>query len=288
MADYLRFRVTAAKAGVSMALLALIGGLAARGESAPAAVNATPAASTGLFLKLGGITGNARTSFLKLEQKVRGIDDTLASLEHKLARSYYTEAKVNSTFLKIRDAGAQYLKIRSADTSFLKIDDAAKIYLTSSDAGARFLKIDGTAANANALGGQAPGAFFQGRGNVVSGAVSFGDGSVHPLLSTPGGIIVVSVAANADQFQLTIHNGTNASLPAVQNVDGGTPAAITLAPGDTVLPAVQRSVADQVQLQVFPNAGAGFNNVMSLLVSLERAVGQTQTAVVGQLFTGGV
>jgi hypothetical protein len=68
MADYIRFRLTAAKAGASMALLALIGGLAARGDASPPTLNAVPAkASTGSFLKLGGITGNAKTSFLKIQ-----------------------------------------------------------------------------------------------------------------------------------------------------------------------------------------------------------------------------
>ncbi|MGZ4173456.1 MAG: hypothetical protein ACXVQR_03145 [Solirubrobacteraceae bacterium] len=285
MADYLRFRVTAAKAGVSMALLALIGGLAARGESAPATVNATPAASTGLFLKLGGITGNARTSFLKLEQKVRGIDETLASLEHKLARSYYTEQTVNSTFLKIKDAGAQYLKIRSADTSFLKIDDAAKIYLTSSDAAAKFLKLDGTAANANALGGQAPSAFFQGRGNVVSGATSLASGAnPNPatVLRDSHGIIAVLLSGNADQTQFQITN--NSSVPLEAITDGST-APLTLAPGvPALLPAVQHQNAGEFTVQIMPSGA--FNQVVTLVLGVTPAFADGSVKASGQMLIG--
>ena len=47
MADYVKFRLAAAKTGVSMALLALVGGAVERAEANPTAV---PARAGGLFL----------------------------------------------------------------------------------------------------------------------------------------------------------------------------------------------------------------------------------------------
>jgi hypothetical protein len=280
MADYIRFRLTAAKAGASMALLALIGGFAARGDAAPATVNAIPAkASTGSFLKLGGIKGNAKTSFLKIEQKVLKIDSALASLQHKLATSYYSAQKIDSTFLKIK----------SANSTFLKIDDAAKIYLNGSDAAARFLKIDGTAANASELGGQAPGAFFQGRGNVVTGAVTFAPGTTTPLLEDSHGIIAVLITGNADQTQFMINNNSGVPLEAV--VQDQTTAAMTLNQGLNLLPAVQRANngAGELHVQIMP--GGAFNQVVTLILGVAPAfadgsLSATKISATGQMLIG--
>ena len=76
------------KAGVSMAFLALIAGLAERAHSGPTTVNARPAAAVDYFLKLDGIKGEAKTGFLKLELKIFSLDGALGGLEHKLVSFY--------------------------------------------------------------------------------------------------------------------------------------------------------------------------------------------------------
>lgn len=184
-----------------------------------------------------------------------------------------------TSFLKIKSANANFLKIDTANANFLKIDDA----------NTEFLKIGSTAANSSELGGLTPDAFFQGNGHVVTGSVS----SLAPgntptqLLSLPGGIIVVSVANTIGaELQLTIHNATGVSLPAVQDVGsaaGSATTPITLPAGrDYML--VLSGAAEQVHFQLFP-AGAAFPQVVTLIVSLDNG---GAPSFVAQAFTGGV
>jgi hypothetical protein len=285
MADYIRFRLTAAKAGASMALLALIGGLAARGDASPPTLNAVPAkASTGSFLKLGGITGNAKTSFLKIEAKFVKIDSALSALEHKLATSYYSKHSTDATFLKITDASKKYLKIEDAAKVYLKIDDASKVYLNASDAAAKFLKIDGTAANSSELGGQAPGAFFQGRGNVVTGATSLASGatpSPATVLEDSHGIIAVLITGNADQTQFQIINNSGLTLEAVMD---GVTTPLKLIPGATLLPAVQHQNAGELHIQIMPSAA--FNQVVTLVLGVAPSFADGSVRATGQMLIG--
>jgi hypothetical protein len=243
MAEYIKLRVTAAKAGVTMALLALIGGLAERSQAAtpPRAHQATALN----FLKLRGLTHTISSDFLTVEKKLVKLDSAISSVQKKLLKF---ERGVSSTYLKITDANA------------------------------KFLKADATAVNAAKLGGMTPDAFFQGKGNVVSGAVSNVTDQSQQLLSLPGGISVVSIqtVAGTPGPVLTFHNATGITLNAVGPV-GGQTQAITLKPGDTTvgLPAVQDS-----QFQIFPTSG--FPNVVSILIGLD------QGEAVAQAFTGGV
>jgi hypothetical protein len=247
MAEYVRLRVTAAKAGVTMALLALIGGLAERSRAA------TPArarqASALNFLKLKGLSRTISGDFLKIEKKFVKLDSAISGVEKKLVKF---ERSASSTFLKITDANA------------------------------KFLKADGTAANAAKLGGLTADAFFQGKGNVVSGAVSKLGTGAQQLLSLPGGIIVVSISHSpGGPVTMTIDNATGGTLTAV-GPKGGQVQTITLSPGNNtvdLLPAVQDS-----QFQIFPSAG--FPDVVSILIGLNQ-VGSDFEAV-AQAFTGGV
>jgi hypothetical protein len=269
VAEYIKFRLTAAKVGVSMALLALIAGVAEKASSRPAVVKATPAASD-LFLKLGGITGGVKTALVKLEDKWIKLDTALSKFEHKVTGNYYDKHAINGSFLKIK----------SANASFLKIDDA----------NAKFLPAAGTAANASKLGGLAPDAFVQGHANVVSGAVTVGPGgSAQTLLQVPsatqGGIIVVCrPTPGAAGVQLSITNTTNVTIPAVQDA-GSDPTAVELSPGSTTLKLPPSPAATQMlQLQTFPTSA--LNEVMTLTVSIEPQGALGQTSVVGQMLIG--
>jgi hypothetical protein len=255
MADYVKFRLAAAKTGVSMALLALVGGAVERAEANP---TATPARAGGLFLKLSGIPGDVKTALFKLEDKWIKMNSSLTNFEHKVNRNYYDKATINKTFLKIRDANATYLKIRDAN----------------------FLKPDGTAANSQKLGGLTPDAFVQGRGGIVSGAVASITPTEQTLVSMGDGSVRVGVSSTpgAPGITLTVHNATSALLPAVQLIDGSaTPA--DLKPGANTIQ-VPGGLAHEVQFQLFPNQQAGFSNVVSILIGLE------PSSAVGQMLIG--
>jgi hypothetical protein len=306
MAERIKFRLTAAKVGVSMAFLALIGGIAEKARSGPPQVNATQSA---YFLKLGGITGEVQNAFLKLELKVLKLDSTLTKLDHKINRSFYSKHKIDLTvlklqkamteYLKLDDANRQYLKIDGANSQFLKINDANSQFLKINDANSQFLKLDGTAANSNKLGGLTPDAFVQGRGGVVTGAAQvLADGSVRTLLGSPDGILSVSVTQDARGFMsLVIHNNGTVNLQAV----AGDPTAVELPAGqDSALiplgtgptgaayPISAKTPAATTHVQIFP-AGS-FSKVVTLTVSADQqqtvAGAPGQVAVVAQMLIG--
>ena len=157
-----------------------------------------------------------------------------------------------------------------------------------SDANNDFLKIDGTAADSGELGGLTPDAFFQGSGNVVSGAVT-ASATAGQLLSLPGGIIVVSVLLlpGNNQVNLQIQNNTGVLLSAVQDrgsgvtqatLDPTTPRTITLQSPELTLQ------SPELTMQIFPNQPA-FPDVVTLIVSSD---GGASPMVVAQAFTDGV
>jgi hypothetical protein len=273
MAEYIKFRLTAAKAAVTMAFMALVGGVVGSAEAKQQGPSATPASfSWGAhYLKLDGLGGASKNVFHKLELKLQ---QTFADVNHTLSTSYYKEHKVDSTFLKIKSASTDYLKIRSANASFLKIEDANASFLKITDATNEFLKLGGTAANSSELGGLTPDAFVQGHANVVSGAASITGGTTQPLLQSPDGMIKVSVAVDGSGNQsLVIHNGHASALTAV--VD---PTAV-----EYQLPAVQDTqialnnvnrngpapVSDptMTHIQIFP--GGSLREVLTLTISTE-------------------
>lgn len=291
MADYIRFRLAAARVGVTMAFVALLAGLA---EKARAATPGGAGASAGLLrpappgtfqrdISTPSVGGLDRVVIQKL-------DSALTSLEHKLNTSFTTTHKLNQTFLKIKSANTEFLKIKSADASFLKIDAANASFLKIDDANNEFLKIDSTAANASELGGLTPDAFFQGAGHVVSGSAAVTQGGpTARLLTLPGEIIVVNavdtVGAN---LELVLQNNSSVGLPAVQDNAGQPPAAPFTIPanGGTVsVPVTTQNGAGQVHIQIFP-AGAAFPDVVTIMVSSENLTGGSTQTLVGQAFTG--
>ncbi len=257
MAEYVRFRLAAAKVGASMALLALVAGVA---EKAQAATRPAVAQTAANFLKLGGLTKTISQDFSKLEKKLIKIDSTIAGVEKNLARNYYKNSQINAKFLKI------------------------------SDANLKFLKVDATAADSNKLGGVPASGFFQGKGNVVSGAVPALTGQSQQLLSLPGGIIVVKATNTPGAGAIiAIHNGTaNTLLGAVSMGDGSVTQALSLkANADTLLPAVQNGNLAEIHLQIFP--GGTFTDVVSILIGLTpNPANNNVPEAVAQAFTGGV
>lgn len=275
MAQYIKFRLTAAKVGVSMALAALIAGIAEKVHAAPPVVQARPAAVDS-FLKLDGVTGQSKTDFLKLENKWNKLNSAFLKLDKQLSTIYHKGA-INSTFLKIDAANTEFLKIDAANAEYLKIADAS----------AEFLKIGGTAANSNELGGLTPDAFLQGHGNVVSGeATVTSPTQSQQLLATPDGTLSVQLQTSDGVPRLNIHNSSNNSLPAVQDLDtvGGTSTTTStpIAPGDNTTDLGR--TGNQVHVQIFP-AGT-FNEVVTLTVSVEPVPSTGGYTAVGQMLLG--
>jgi len=267
MAEYIKFRLTVAKAGVTMALLGLLGGLAQRAAAdQPRTTNAHAAKTISWTPKLSlkGITGNLRASLVTIEKDLssiyakeqKALTSDVSSLKHLI-----TAAKFNS-----------YSKLQSNAT-----------FLSKSDAGKEYLKIDGKAADAAALGGL-PAVQF---GMVGSGAVSFGAGAAaqQTLLTAPGtnnAIIVVCTPVPGSGVKVSISNNTGLLVPAVQDIHGGAPASVSLAAGQTTDLQGFLSGADQLHLQTFPVAG--FNHVLTLTVSSETT--PSGVSLVGQMVSG--
>jgi hypothetical protein len=76
MAEYVRFRMAAARVGASMALLALVAGVADKARAASHPPGAQTAAAK--FLKLGGLTKTISYDFNKLEKKLITLDTAFA------------------------------------------------------------------------------------------------------------------------------------------------------------------------------------------------------------------
>jgi hypothetical protein len=270
MAEYIKFRLTVAKAGVTMALLGLLGGLAERaGADQPRTTEAHAAKTISWTPKLSlkGITGNIRASFVTIERDFA----SLYAKENKALASDVSSLK--------------HLISVAKDNAYSKLQSNAT-FLSKTDAGKEYLKIDGKAADAAALGG-VPAVQF---GMVGSGAVSMGDGSVRQtLLTAPGtnGEIIVVCTPNptpgAAGFTVSITNNTGVLLPAVQDV-GVNSTQVSLAPGTTDLMTFPTgaATAEQLHLQTFPTAG--FNRVLTLTVSAEGT--GNGVSFVGQMLNG--
>jgi hypothetical protein len=271
MAEYIKFRMGAAKVGVTMAFLALLAGISDKARAATPRAHADAAAS------IPGL------SFVKLDKLYMKLDNVLLKLESKLENSYLTAHKADDEFLKIKTASAQ----------FLKIDDANLKYLTITDAALKYLPAGGTAADSNKLGGMPASSFVQGNNtSVASGALSSLTQTSQKLLSVgDGGIIAVSIANMPGAGrQITIHNGSSTPLAgAVDMGDGSVSQALNLKPnGDTSLPIVPtQQQAAEIRLQIFP--GGSFTNVVSILIGLTpNPTNVDQTEAVAQAFSGGV
>jgi hypothetical protein len=284
MAEYIKFRLTAAKVGVTMALLGLIAGLADRAQSKPQYATASfPGTLKVIPLTVVSDLQTLNTRCERdpklmpltcvLDSGVLGLDKAVGKIDTALAKLEY---KVNTSFLKIKSADAEFLKITDASSEYLKIDAA----------NSQFLKIRATAANSSELGGLTPDAFFQGHGNVVSGATTISANSQsQTLLTLPGGIIVISVAANADQLTITVTNNSGAPIPAVEDGDSN-PITIPQGQSNPVPALANNAQAHQIHLQLMPNAA--FTDVVTVMISSEPSPTGSGIEVVGQAFTGSV
>lgn len=279
MAEYIKFRLTAAKIGVSMALMALIAGIAEKVHGAPQVINSRQAAQVN-FNKLPGISKSLKTALVSEQKQISQLNNKWSKVYKEYKELGGNLLTLNGNLLNVQKALPGFLTNDAANSQFLKIDTA----------NAEFLTKDGTAARAALLGNLAPSDVFQGHGNVVSGALSLGNTSAsQTLVSMPNGIIVVLLGNNpaSGQPTLTIRNNSGELLPAVQTTDGTT-GSLNLRPNsDTSIPLNPQQNSHQAQLTIFPGSGGGFNEAVSILIGLEPNPNSSgQFSAVGQMLIG--
>jgi hypothetical protein len=279
MAEYIKFRLSAAKAGVTMAFLALLGGLAERasaGGKHPARTTAARNLKWTPVLSLKGINGNLRSSLLTLKTDLasvyakdqKALSADVAKIYQKDKLDFYGKAAANSTFLKQEDAG--------------------KVYLKSTDAGKEYLKLDGTAANSNLLGNLPASAFVHGAGGVATGGatLSITDGT-RELLQSTDGALTVSAINGGNGPSVVVQNNSASPIDWVASpalfgmqgnhgtISGNGKATIQLgAPGTIVQETFQFMPAVQTQ-------------AYTLIVTTEGAVGSPSARIVAQMLNGG-
>jgi hypothetical protein len=263
MAEYMRFRLRAAKAGVTMAFLALLGGLAERASADHQGTRARAASSPANWqpkLSLSGITGNLRTTLFKIEKDLVSIyqkdqkDLTLQieGLSGRLTSDFYDKHAANSTFL------------------------------TQEDAGLLYLRNTGTATNAKLLGGLSADAFVQGTGGIATGGVTATlAGGLIGLLHSADNTLSVSVEIGGNGPEAEITNNSSTAIDWVSS----TQASGTIDPNSkTTVQIAAPDAPAQVTIQFLP---AVQNQAFTLTLSTEPgAVGSGQQRFVGQMING--
>jgi hypothetical protein len=169
MAEYVERKFTAAKLSVAFAVAALLGGLAARDQSAGAA--GAPKGPTP-HMAPGSITST--------EIK----NESLLFKDFK-SGEVYSDNQVNQKFLKINDAGKLYLKLDQASDIFIKRDEANSTFVKNDDANKTFVKIE-----------DAKKQFINGDGKVVTGFETSTGGAVAGVLEVPGFVRAEGVPAS--------------------------------------------------------------------------------------------
>jgi hypothetical protein len=283
MAEFIKLRLTAAKAGVTMAFLALLGGIA---TAKPGAENSQRAKAANKLdkwtpaLSLNGLSANLRGVLIGLEKDLASVfykeQKDIATLEYKehkhIAAVLYKEHKDFSA-LSATLQGSYYDKHKTDAT-----------FLSQTDAAAEYLKLKDTAANSNELGGLTPSQFIQGTGGVQTNALTISGNSTSPqnllmLKGTNGSIIVVCTPNPGGGALIQIDNTTGSLIPAIMN---GAP--ISLDPTKPTTLATVTPNGEQLTLQTFPTSS--FNEVATLTISgSEPATGGT-VQIVGQMLSG--
>src|ERR1044072_2234291 len=178
MAEYVERKLTAAKLSVAFAVAALLGGLAARDQSAGAA-----------GLPKGPSPHMAPGSITSTEIK----NESLLFKDFK-ANQVYSDNQVNQKFLKIDQASKKYLKIDQASDIFVKAEDANKTFVKIEDANNTFVK--GDDADATFLKIQdAKDQYVEGDGSVLTGFQASTGGTTVDVLEVPGFVRAAGVPA---------------------------------------------------------------------------------------------
>ena len=149
MAEYAERKLRNAKLSVALAVAAILGGLAARDQTAGAAAGTEKGAEPHLAPITSADIKNSSLLFKDFK-----------------AGQVYSDNQVNHKFLKIDDANNTFIKLDDANNTFVKIADANNTFVKQADANNTFVKI-----------ADAKHQFIQGDGSVLTGfEAQSGDG----------------------------------------------------------------------------------------------------------------
>lgn len=286
MAAHIRFRWTRTKAGVTMAFLALLGGLGDSAASAQDAHGAARAAASASFfprLSFNHVGRGVKSAFIKLDKDLQTAFRK-ATTEAAVLKGNVIELKSNVIELKsnVTELNSNVSELKS--NVYTKAE-ANSTFMKSGAAAAEFLSKDGTAANANKLGGLGASAFIHGTGGIATGtATAKLGGNSMPLVTSGDGSLVVRAQVTAGAGPaFTITNSTTEAMTWIATVDG-TVTDGSLSAGATSVPLVINDGNDvgQATVQLLP---AVQNQAFTLTVSTEPATGGGQRFV-GQMLNG--
>jgi hypothetical protein len=177
MAEYAERKLRNAKLSVALAVAAIIGGLAARDQSAQAT-----GAEKGAEPHLAPITS---------------ADIKNASLLFKDFKSgqVYSQNQVDAKFIHFKYANNTFIKQADANKTFIKIEDANNTFVKQADANNTFVKIE-----------DAKNQFVQGAGSVLTGFEALNGNGSAPILELPAMVRaegVIAAGQNSIQARLT-------------------------------------------------------------------------------------
>lgn len=170
MAEYAERKLRSAKLSVALAVAAIIGGLAARDQTAQAT-----GAEKGAEPHLAPITS---------------ADIKNASLLFKDFKSgqIYSDNQINHKFIKIDDANNTFIKIEDANNTFVKQADANNTFVKIEDAKNQFVEGDGSVFTGfEALNGTGSAPILELLGMVrAEGVIAAGQNSIQARLTNLG------------------------------------------------------------------------------------------------------
>ena len=214
MAEYVRWRLTKLRAGVTMALFGLLAGLGLRTDEGPASQldrAATLTIPKGTHIPANSI-GSAQIKF------------------HSLLLSDYKPQQVASytSMVKMKKA------LGALDEQFIKMNSQLGTFELKTEAANTFLLKDATAANAAKIEGVGLDGLVQGRGQVFTGGL-VPTQTTAPVISIPGVLTVNGHHDPAANPDITLTNTSGGDI----QVNDGTGQETTLKSGESLLPAVQ-------------------------------------------------
>src|SRR6478752_8673828 len=252
MAEYVKWRLTKLRAGVTMALFGLLAGLGLRTDQGPAAQVDRAASLTipkGTRIPTNSI-GSAQVKMHSL---------LLSDMKERQVAPYSTLAKFNTKWLALNDELA-------------KVNDQLLKYEYKEDALNTFLLKDATAANAAKIEGVGLDGLVQGHGQVITGHLSPSQNAT-PFVTIPGALTVNGSADPASQMPSFTLTNTSGGLMEVNGDNAGT---LTLKDGESI-PAVQMGDGSVKTLQILiSGSGAAITLTISGFAdgSAHRLVGQ--------------
>jgi len=252
MAEYVKWRLTKLRAGVTMALFGLLAGLGLRTDQGPAAQIEQAASLSlpkGVHIPANSI-GSGQVKFHSLllsDEKV-----------HQVA-SYASMVKIKKA---VSDLGSQFIEMNDQLVKFEYKEDALNTFLLK----------DATAANAAKIEGVGLDGLVQGHGQVITGNLSPSQNAT-PFVTIPGALTVNGSADPASQMPSFTLTNTSGGLMEVNGDNAGT---LTLKDGESI-PAVQMGDGSVKTLQILiSGSGAAITLTISGFAdgSAHRLVGQ--------------